>query len=130
TTASRPHNGDRTINSPIKSAANAAAGRSNVAVSAAKNPATAYSHAGADSSDQIRNAAAVANSAHQAAGEWLFSVVANVVRNVPKHAVATTYSRPQSVVPSGSTKRDNINKNTSIGTAFSVNRMTRITIHS
>jgi hypothetical protein len=35
----------------------------------------------------------------QAAGTWLFSVIVNVGRKVPKQAAAKVNSRPQSVVP-------------------------------
>ena len=46
-----------------------------------------------------------ANSTQYAAGEWLFSVPENVIRNVPTAAVVNARSLPKSVFPVPSISR-------------------------
>src|SRR5262249_2296516 len=59
----------------------------------------------------------------KAATVWLFRVVANVVRNVPKQAAAKVNSRPQSVVPYRSRSHDSSNRYAARGETVKVSTM-------
>ena len=69
----------------------------------------------------------MANSAPCAATVWLFNVPENPVTKVPQQAAVTTSTRPQSVVPSCSTRRVKSRRYSSNGSQLMVSRIVRLT---